>query len=82
MRLSALSCNSSAVDVRPTWTLLNDLNAAARNADNIHDLLCPIGDGDPCACGAPGLIRELAAVLRADQAYELLEAGELGSLAA
>jgi len=70
--------------VRPTWDLLTRLQASAEDARHVHNLLCPLDpeDGTPCACGIPALLKELAAVLRADQAYALLEAGELGTLAA
>lgn len=75
----------SAVDVRPTWALLNDLAAAADDAEHVHNDLCALFDADqpgPCSCGIPGLLRAAAQVLRAKDAYALLEAGELGSLAA
>lgn len=84
--MSARSCKTGHVDVRPTWALLNDLDAAADDAANVHNLLCGFVPGDPdtepCSCGIPELLRAAAQVLRAKDAYKLLEAGELGSLAA
>ena len=70
------------MDVRPTWDQLDRLDAAAADSANIHNDLCEHPVGGPCSCGIPSLLRELAQVLRVKDAYRLLEAGELGSLAA
>lgn len=68
--------------MRPTWDQLDRLAAAAEDSANIHNDLCGSPIGEPCSCGVPSLLRELAEVLRVKDAYRLLEAGELGSLAA
>ena len=50
------------VTVAP-WELLERLDAAALNASNIHDDLCSQFDervAQPCSCGVPGLLRDLA----------------------
>jgi len=38
------------------WELLDALDAAADQAGQLHLDICPIYDGQHCACGVPGML--------------------------
>ncbi|HZP54356.1 hypothetical protein [Actinocrinis sp.] len=45
------------------WELLERLDAAALDSDNVHNDACGQFDErgpQPCSCGIPGLLRDLA----------------------
>jgi len=38
------------------WMLLDALDAAAGQAEQLHLDLCPVYDGEACSCGVPGML--------------------------